>query len=39
MLSSIIVSEMPTLRKIHTTRPGWACSRREKKFDHDSEPE
>ena len=36
--SSISISAMPVLNTTQTTRPGWLCVMREKKFDHASEP-
>ena len=35
---SISMKAMSVLNTTHTTRPGWLCVRREKKFDHASEP-
>ena len=37
-LSSISISAITVLNTIHTTRPGWLCVSRAKKFDHASEP-
>ena len=37
-LSSISISAMRVLNTIQTTRPGWLCVSRAKKFDHASEP-
>ncbi len=37
--ASMITRPSPTWRNSQTTRPGWRCSSREKKFDQDSEPE
>ena len=39
MPTSISVSAIPTLKNTQTTRPGCQWSIREKKFDHDSDPE
>ncbi len=35
---SMSMKAMSVLNTTHTTRPGWLCVRREKKFDHASEP-
>ena len=37
-LSSISISAISVLNTIHTTRPGWLCVSRAKKFDQASEP-
>jgi hypothetical protein len=36
--SSISSSAISVLNTTHTTRPGWLCVSRAKKFDHASEP-
>ena len=36
--SSISISAISVLNTIHTTRPGWLCVSRAKKFDQASEP-
>jgi hypothetical protein len=36
--SSISSTAISALNTAHTTRPGWLCVRRAKKFDHASEP-
>ena len=36
--SSISSSAITVLNAIHTTRPGWLCATREKKFDQASDP-
>src|SRR5450756_1733327 len=36
--SSISISAIAVLNATHTTRPGWLCVSRAKKFDHASEP-
>ena len=36
--SSISISAISVLNTTQTTRPGWLCVSREKKFDHASEP-
>ena len=38
MPSSISSSAIATLNTTQTTRPGWLCVRREKKFDQAIEP-
>ena len=37
-LSSISINAISVLNTTHTTRPGWLCVSRAKKFDHASEP-